>query len=181
MKLTPKIKLLIISILGIAAVFLIINFTVIPQQKKIISLGNDIYDQRVNYEFITQQRHDLVRLERQIKEIGSNNDLVSSSLFSQQDTLELITILENVAKKYEISDQLLNLSNPVVQESGLYMSTLNIAFNTSYSNIINWTKSIEQEPFYLLIDSVSLSSQKTSQATQSEQISIQISARVYWQ
>ena len=181
MKLTPKIKLLIITVLGIAIISVMILFVILPQQENIISLGEDIYDQRVNYEFITQQRQDLVHLEREIKEIITNHDKVSSMLFSQQDTLELITALENIAHKNGISNQNLNLSNPTTVEPDLFVSSITIGYNSSYSNIINWALAIEQQPFYLIIDSMTLSKTNASTSTTDNVIDVQIAARIYWQ
>lgn len=181
MKLTPKIKLSIIATLGVAVIAVIIFAVIMPQQAKLITLGKDIYDQRVNYEFITQQRQDLVYLERQIKEIAANHEKISSTLFSQQDTLELITVLENIARTSGISNQDLNLSNPVALESGLFMSTINITFSSTYTEIVNWALTIEQQPFYLIIDTVTLSTNKLPRETADGKISVQILAKVYWQ
>ncbi|MFA6271484.1 MAG: type 4a pilus biogenesis protein PilO [Patescibacteria group bacterium] len=180
MKITPKIKLLIIASLGVTSIILIIVFVILPQQRSIINTGKDIYDQRVNYEFISQQRLDLVHLERQIKEIGSNYTRVSSALFSQADTLELITVLENTAKVYGIDNQDLVLSNPVAQSTGLFLSTINISFTSTYQNIINWAFAIEQQPFYLIIDSMTLSNASSIRDSEG-MINVQITAKVYWQ
>jgi Tfp pilus assembly protein PilO len=122
-----------------------------------------------------------VRLERQIKEIGSNYTRVSSALFSQTDTLELITILENTAKIYGINNQELALSNPTAQKSGLYLSTINIDFSSSYQNIINWAFAIEQQPFYLIIDSMTLTRGNNGQTNNEGIINVHITAKVYWQ
>jgi Tfp pilus assembly protein PilO len=181
MNLTPKIKLLIIAVLGVSVIAVIIFVVILPQQAKLISLGKDMYDQRVNYEFITQQRQDLVYLERQIKEIAENHDNVSSTLFSQQDTLELITVLENIARTNDISDQNLSLSNPIALESGLFMSTINVTFNSTYTEIVNWALTIEQQPFYLIIDTMTLAKSKSSREGSDGKISVQMSAKVYWQ
>ncbi|MBU0612640.1 hypothetical protein KKB10_01360 [Patescibacteria group bacterium] len=181
MKLTPKIKLLIIAALGITAVLVIVFAVILPQQRNIISLDQDIYDQRVNYEFITQQRQDLVHLERQIMEIAANHGRVSSTLFSQQDTLELITVLENIARESNINNQDLSLSNPIALESGLFMSTINIKYNSSYTELINWALAIEQQPFYLIIDTMTLSSENSPNEDAVGKISVQISSKVYWQ
>ncbi|PIS42459.1 MAG: hypothetical protein COT24_03385 [Candidatus Kerfeldbacteria bacterium CG08_land_8_20_14_0_20_40_16] len=186
MKITPKIKLYILTSFFFLIIIIIIVFIVLPFQKKIEVLSQNIYDQRVNYEFIFQQRQNIVRLEREIKEIESNKEKITPAIFSRNETLELITALEALAQNNGLKDQVLNLSNPTPLDSGLMVSALGIDFTTTYQELVNWMQEINRKPFYVIIESINASakfsklSNEVDLTTSNSLISVNITAKVYW-
>ncbi|PIY97289.1 MAG: hypothetical protein COY66_00120 [Candidatus Kerfeldbacteria bacterium CG_4_10_14_0_8_um_filter_42_10] len=186
MKITPKIKLYILISFLFVVIAVIIIFIIFPFQKKIRLLSQNIYDQRVNYEFIFQQRQNVVRLEREIKEIELNKEKIAPALFSRNETLELITALETLSQNNGLENQVLNLSNPSLMDSGLMISSLRIDFTTTYPGLVKWMQDIDKQSFYLIIDSINAGQQSTQinngdfEAAGNNPISVNISAKVYW-
>lgn len=189
MKLSPQIKISLLTSTTVIIITLIVIFLLIPFQSKIKDLNQEIYDARVNFEFISQARQDVAYLDRALKEIQDKQAQLSPTIFSRNDTLKLITSLETIAQNHNLNDQKLNLSNPAALDSGMQVSTLMIDFTTSYRTLVNWLKEVEKRPFYLIINSIDLRSIANSSNNPSPEeisssgnpISVAISAKVYWQ
>lgn len=185
MKISFRFKIYLLALLTAGILVIVVIFVVIPLQNKIKGLSQNIFDQRVNLEFIAQQRQDIVHLEREIKEIQIKKERISPAVFTSNNTLELITALETIAQNNNLENQKLNLSNPAVLDSGMMISTLNIDVTTSYKNLINWLGEIEKQPFYIIIDSIDLKSAlsragSTVESLDERLITAAIAAKIYW-
>lgn len=185
MKITPKTRLSLLFLVTFSTVTIIVALVILPLHKEIKTLNQKLYDQRVNFEFISEQRKNIVLLEKEIKAIESNKEKITPALLKKNNTLELITSLENIAQLNNLHDQKINLSNLNPLDSGLTVSTLNIDVISTYNDFINWLLELEKKPFYLTIDSISLTSNSPSvtaiNGTVENLIKANISTKVYWQ
>lgn len=161
-------------------------FVILPLYREIKMVSQELYDQRVNYEFISEQRKNVALLEREIKAVESNKEKITTALLKKNNTLELITSLENIAQHHNLQDQKINLSNLNPLASDLSESTLRLDVVSTYHNLINWLLEIEKQPFYLIIDSIDLNNaynpiSTAGLGTEESLINAAITSKIYWQ
>jgi len=188
-KISPKQKLFVNIGLLLILNILFIYLLILPAISNIKKSRNDILNLKIDLENKIIREKNLYILNEKISKVNPQLEKINQIFISQNQEIEFITTLENLEKKYNVSQKLnIDLNNRQGEEG---LNKIPISTNTSgnFRNLMDYLANIESLNYYINIESISLSngtddslSSKSVLLGQnlSDQMTMQISGFSYW-
>ena len=153
--------------------FLVIN----PAIKEILSIDQDIYEQRIRLETLYERGQLQKKVLAKFNRINEQSGFLDKILLKENQELQYITSLESIADslnvdlKINIGQQGKNLTDNI--------STLPFSFSLvgRWEDILAWLDKLEALPYYTDINEFSLN----AQANDIAKTSIKVSSVTYWE
>jgi len=186
-KLSLKNKIIISLGLFILILASIIYFIIIPTMDDIQTIENEIEQQRIDLEKRYIKGQSLRQLTDNLEIIEPQLTTLDQIFIAQDQELEFITTLEQLAEDNNIS-QKINLTINDKLDNTYQEIPVKISARGNYLNLMNYLTDLEALNYYINISSLDLSSsaQASSLPTPGEEIitsniSMIIEAITYWQ
>lgn len=178
-------KLYMLLGISISVLALLLFLVVLPLQSRISFSKQENYDQRVRLESLEYraQEQDLFQ---QSQSVIENDELrINKFLPKEQDTLEFITALEDVADQFGIGDQKFALADFKTNKKGVKTLEITLDFSTDYLTFINYLARLEALTYYIEITSINADLISTRTETLDglikENIQFHLTAKTHWQ
>lgn len=188
MSLNPKTQ---ISLTIIAAIILIIGIGVAliePLRKNIVDLSQQTERQQIMLEITYTQTINSLKSKEKYFEIEKDLEELNRAFINQDNTLDFITALENVASNNQVAQEF-QLGNKEETKKNINILPLQSSIRGNYINILNYLADIESLDYYVDIQSLSfITSQKGEsqsgieeiQTLESGNVNLNILAKTYW-
>lgn len=188
-KISPKQKLFVNIGLLLILNILFIYLLILPAISNIKKSRNDILNLKIDLENKIIREKNLYILNEKISKVNPQLEKINQIFISQNQEIEFITTLENLEKKYNVSQKLnIDLNNRQGEEG---LNKIPISTNTSgnFRNLMDYLANIESLNYYINIESISLSNGSDNSLSSksvllgqnlSDQMTMQISGFSYW-
>ncbi len=168
----------------------LIFFLLIPNIKKITQTRDNIIGQKIQMERDMINQRNISTLSKKIEEIEPQLNKLEQIFINKNRELEFITALEGIAQNNNISQNL--QLNPASEDADkLYKKIpLTLKCQGEFKHIINYLTDLEALQYYVTINYLAFSSQKSSKSAQASGnntaannpiVTMQIKADTYWQ
>jgi len=154
-KFTSEQKYLLALGIVIAAVVVIGAGIIYPTVNYIGHINDDTYQLRAFLEKKYQNVMKLKNSKEQINQIKDGALLYQKYLFTTDDTLKLITVLENLAEAHSVTQNIENTNLDKIENNELKLS---ITATGNYRDLFYYLKDLENAPYFLNPIAFSISS-----------------------
>jgi len=175
---------IIISILIIGCLAL---FIILPTTTNIKKIGTEIENQRIDLETKYIRGQSLKQLNENLKKIEPQLYILDKTFVQQDYELELITSMEELANKNNITQRINLEINKKNNNENYQRIPLEISTRGNFINLMNYLIGLETLNCYININSIDLSSSSSAlfkmsgEQTAQDNINLVISANVYLQ
>lgn len=175
-KINLKKKIIII----VAAILIIIVaatvFLIMPAIKNIKEIGENIKSRRLDAEEKYLKGRSLKALSNNLKKIEPEINNLDKIFIEQSQALELVTALEKIAEKNNVSQKINLATNQKVDYSDYQKMPLQILTHGNFINQLNYLINMENLNYYINIKILELASSGAG----SGDVSMLIFADTYW-
>ena len=172
--LKKKIIIVVTAILIIIAVAVI--FLIMPAIKNIKEIGENIKTRRLDAEEKYLKGQSLKALSENLKKIEPEINKLDKIFIEQSQALELVTSLEKIAEKNNVSQKINLAANQKVNYSDYQKIPLQILTQGNFINQLNYLINMENLNYYINIKILELASSGAGNGD----ISMLIFADTYW-
>lgn len=168
----------LVGLIGLAS-YLVVHFIFISNKKEIIELRRVIIEQKLELENKLERDKNMLQLNENIKKIEPQINKLDTIYADNERKLEFITMLEDIAKKNQIEQQLDLQLVKTVKEKNYSQIPLSISARGDLNRILNYLSNLEDLSIYININVLSLriSPQKTGAGNEAN---LSISAQTFW-
>ena len=165
-KLDIKAKIIALSISMIIASFILIFFFFIPNINKVKNLYLDFSNQKIEVQGLIKSGATSRFLSKQIELLDSDLANLQNSLLVPGKEIEFIQFLEDLAREYNIKQDINLSSAKIFDDQALFRSAdLLLTTEGSFYNLLRYIVALEKSSYYININSISLSINKESVKT----------------
>lgn len=178
-----KREMIITTLISVVIVAAVSYFIIFPQIKNIIKIKNKIEKQRIELAKRYVQGQNLKKLSSDMEMVEDSLEKLEKVYIKQEEALEFITDLENIAEKNNISQKidLLSLEESRKLHKGYFERQMHIYLNGKYSNLLSYLADMETLRYYINIQNTEVSSQVLrSGSSVNNDININIKTNIYW-
>ena len=175
--------MIITTLISVVIVAAVSYFIIFPQIKNIIKIKNKIEKQRIELAKRYVQGQNLKKLSSDMEMVEDSLEKLEKVYIKQEEALEFITDLENIAEKNNISQKidLLSLEESRKLHKGYFERQMHIYLNGKYSNLLSYLADMETLRYYINIQNTEVSSQVLrSGSSVNNDININIKTNIYW-
>ena len=186
-KFNLKNKIIINIIISILIIGCLAVFIILPTTKNIKKIGNEIENQRIDLETKYIRGQSLKQLNENLKKIEPQLYILDKTFVQQDQELELITAMEKLANKNNITQKINLEINKKNNNENYQQIPLKISTRGNFINLINYIIGLETLNYYININSIQLSSNSSAlfkmpdEQTMQNNINAIITANVYLQ
>ncbi len=177
-----KIKLGLFITLFIIITLLFSYFVIIPSAIKIVNIKNDIKAKRTTIEKKYEDRKKIGNVDKHIKEIKTNIQLLDKPFVNNNQKLEFITTLESLATKNNV-EQSIDLITSEISDKNFYkIIPTRISVKGKFEDIFNYSLGIESLNEYLNVQYLKISSISETGTREKERkkVKLLIKADTFW-
>lgn len=140
---------------GVILIPLLFQFLVVaPLQEQRELLTTDIRDLHAKSGLLDDQIGSLIKNGARRRSLEDEG--LEGALLSKNSSIELITRIENLAAAYHVESALLFENDIDTKQNALQEVATTIRAQGTYSNLLHFLRAIEQEPFYIVGNSIRL-------------------------
>lgn len=180
-KLNLKNKLISLSIFFLILNFGLFYFLILPTISRIKSQRDEILNLKIDLENKVTRERNMSDLNQKIKKIEPQLEKLNQIFVNQNREIEFITSLEELEKKYSVSQRLNLEINNMQKNEGFNKVPINIVASGNFTNIINYLVGIESLNYYIDINGITIGKEDgASQDQQNPKVNMKISGYTYW-
>jgi hypothetical protein len=156
-KLGTKQKIIIVSISMLAISFVLVFFLLIPNINKVKNLYLDFSNQKTEVRGLIKSGATSLSLSKQIELLDNDLTNLQNSLLISGREIEFIQFLENLAREYNIEQDIDLNSAKISNNQPLFRSAdLLLTAQGSFYNLLRYIVALEKNAYYININSISL-------------------------
>jgi Tfp pilus assembly protein PilO len=142
-----------------------------PSFTKIVSLKNEIYDQRIQLAVYEQQRSNAAETRKDYNKIKNDTNNISKIFISKDQILNFISSLENIATNHSLK-QTISIDTTTVQDNSSKNTELTISTDGAWEQQLAYLADLERLDYYVSINDLAIT--KTN-----GNLSMSLSAKIF--
>lgn len=151
---STKNKIIILTLIILVFVAGIAYFVIYPTLRDIQSISDSIKRERDDLELKYQRGQLLRQLVQDFDKVKDEKDKLNSIFIKSGKELEYVTLLENIATKYNLSQEIKISTKDIKSDASISTLPLIISLRGDYNQILKYLNEIEGLSFYFNINDI---------------------------
>ena len=151
----PTTTMLLALLALLAGNILVIFFFIVPTVREVQTLQQNLATEQAELEKRYQEGLLLKRLRDDWEKIQTDAALLDQALLTKNESIAFITRLETLAGEHGVAHRL-TLPPPEETSGASIVIPFNLHWEASWTNLLQMLAALEQEPYYLPVDAITV-------------------------